>query len=91
MPSYKRPHDNIGQSSHGNHNNFGGNGIKGVSGRKLNLRHLKDAKACFKSPLKSYNSNKKLKHEKSTSGSKSYDSWNKANAKLIEDEFNKHR
>jgi hypothetical protein len=26
MPSYTRPHGNIGQSSHGSHNNFGGNG-----------------------------------------------------------------
>jgi len=31
MPSYKRPHGNIGQSNHDNHNNFGGNGSKGAS------------------------------------------------------------
>jgi len=92
MLSYKRPHDSIriSQSSHGIHSSFGGDGSKGASGNTLNWGHLKDAKADFKSPLKSYNSDKKVKHEKATSGSKSYDSWNKAaKAKLTEDEFNK--
>jgi ribosomal protein L14E/L6E/L27E len=91
MPSYKRHIGIIGQSSHGNHNAFGGNGSKGASDHKLNWGHLKDAKASFKSPLKSYNFDKKVKHEKATSGSKSYDSWNKAKAELTEDEFNKRR
>jgi hypothetical protein len=59
MPSYKRPHGSIGQSSHDNHNSFGGNGSKGAYGNKLFWRHLKDAKAYFKSLLKSYNSNNK--------------------------------
>ena len=54
--------------------------------------HLKDAKADFNSPLMSYNSDKKVKHEEDTSGSKSYDSWNKAKAKLTKDELNtRHR
>jgi hypothetical protein len=52
MPSYKRPHDSIGQSIHGSHINFGGNGSKDVIGSKFNRGHLKDAKADFKSPLK---------------------------------------
>jgi hypothetical protein len=60
-------------------------------GSKLTWGPLKDAKADFKSPLKSYNSDKKVKHEKATSGSKSYDLWNKAKAKLTQDEFNKRR
>ena len=91
MPSYKCPHGSIGQSSHGSHNSFGGNGSKGAFGSKLTWGHLKDAKADFKSPLKSYNSDKKVKHEKTTSCSKSYDSWNNAKAKLVEDEINKRR
>ena len=52
---------------------------------------LKDAKSNFKSPLKSYKSKTKFKHENTTLGFKSYDSWNKAKAKLTEDEFNKRR
>ena len=36
MPSYKRPHGCIGQSSHGSHNTFGGNGSTGASCSKLN-------------------------------------------------------
>ena len=59
MPSYKRSHGNIGQSNHGSHNCFGGNGSKGDSAIKLNWGHPKDAKADFKSPLKSYNPDKK--------------------------------
>ena len=35
MSLYKRPHGSIGQSSHGSHNNFGGNIIKGASGSNL--------------------------------------------------------
>ena len=91
MPPYTRSHGSFGQSSHGSHNSFGGNGVSGAFNSKLNWGHLKDAKADFKSPLKSYNSDKKVKHEKTTSGSKSYDSWNKAKTKLTEDEFNKSR
>jgi hypothetical protein len=48
MTSYKRPHGSIGQSSHDNHNSFGGNGIKGAFGSNLILGHFKDAKAHFK-------------------------------------------
>ena len=51
----------------------------------------KDAKADFKSPLKSFNSYKKVKYEKTITSSKSYDSWSKAKAKLTENEFNKCR
>jgi len=40
-------------------------------------------------PLKSFNYDKKLKYEKATPYSKSYDSWNKAKAKLTKDEFKK--
>ena len=88
MPSYKRPHGNIGQSCFGSHNSFGGNGSKCAFGCKLNWGHLKDAKAYLKIPLKSYNSDKKVKHEKTTSCSKCYDSWNKAKAKLTKGDFN---
>jgi len=91
MPSYGRPHGSIGQSTHGSHTNFGGNGSKGIFDSKLNWGHLKDAKADFKSPLKSYNSDEKANNEKTSSGSKSFDSWNKAKAKLTEDEFNRRR
>jgi len=59
MPSYKRPRGSISQSSHDIHRSFGDNGSRGASGSKLTLRHLKDAKGDFKSPLKSYNSNEK--------------------------------
>jgi len=59
MPPYKRSHGSIGQSSHGSHNNFGGNGSKGVFASKLNWGQRKDAKADFKSPSKSYNYDKK--------------------------------
>ena len=48
-------------------------------------------KSDFKSLSKPYNFDKKVKYEKSGSGSKSYDSWSKAKAKLTEDEFNKRR
>jgi hypothetical protein len=41
--------------------------------------------------LKSYNFDKTIKYEKAASGSKSYDSWNKAMAKLTKEEFNKRR
>ena len=41
--------------------------------------------------MKSFNPDKKIKYDKATSGSKSRDSWNKAKAKLTEDEFNKRR
>ena len=34
MPSYKRPHGIIGQSSHGSHGSFGGNENKGASNSK---------------------------------------------------------
>ena len=71
MPQYTRLHGNIVQISHGSHNSFGGNGSKGAFGSTLTWRHLKDAKANFKSPLKSYNYDKKVKHERATSGSKS--------------------
>jgi hypothetical protein len=91
MPSYKRFHGSISHGSHVNHNSFGGNGSKGAFGSKLAWGHLKDAKADFKSPLKSYNSDSKVKHEKATSGSKSYDFRSKAKAKLTKDEFNKRR
>ena len=56
MPPYKRSHDNIGQSGHGSHKRFGGNGSKGNSASRLNWGQSKDVKADFKSPLKSYNS-----------------------------------
>jgi hypothetical protein len=49
MSSYKRPHGNIGQSSHGKHISFGDNGIKGASNIKLSWGNLKDAKADFNS------------------------------------------
>ena len=91
MPPYNSSHGNIGQSNHGNHNNFGGNGSKGAFASKLNWGHPKDGKAYFKIPLKSYNSDTKIKYEKAALGSKSYDSWNKAKAKLTKDEFNKRR
>jgi hypothetical protein len=91
MPSYKCYHGITGQINYGSHNNFKGNERKGASGRKLNWRHLKDAKADLKSPSRSNYFDKKVKHEKTTSGSKSYDSWNKAKTKLTEDEFNKSR
>jgi hypothetical protein len=91
MPSFRRPHGSIGLSNHGSHNNFGGNGSQGASSSKLTWGHLKDAHSDFKSPSKSYVSDIKLKHEKATSGSKSYDSWNKAKAKLTDDKFNKRR
>ena len=44
---YTRSHDNIGQSSHGSRNNFGGNGSKGASTSKSNWGQHKDAKADF--------------------------------------------
>ncbi len=91
MPPYKRSHGSIGQSSHGSHNNFEGNGSKGASTCKSNWGQHKDAKADCKSPSKSYNFDKTNKYEKVASDSKSYDSWNKAKAKLTEDEFNKRR
>jgi hypothetical protein len=53
--------------------------------------HIKNAKADFKSQTKSYISEKKVNHERYTSGSKSHDSWSKAKVKLIDDEFNKRR
>ena len=58
MPPYTRSHGNIGQSNHGTHNNFGGNGSKGAFASKLNWGQTKDVKVDFKSPLKSYNSDK---------------------------------
>jgi hypothetical protein len=82
MPSYTRPHGIIGQNYHGSHNNLRGNGSKDAFGSKLPWGNLKDAKVDFKSPLKSYNFDKNVKHEKDTSGLKNYDSWNKAKAKL---------
>jgi len=91
MPSYKRSHGIIGQSSHNNQNSFRGNGSKGAAASKLNWGHPKDAKAVFKSPFKSFNSDQKIKYEEATSGFKIYDSWNKDKAKLTEDEFNKRR
>jgi len=90
-PPYKRSQGSIGQSSHGNHNNFGGNGSKGASATKSNWGQPKDVKANLKSPVKSCNSDKKIKYEKAASCSKSYDSWNKAKANLTENEFNKRR
>jgi len=74
MPSYKRPRGNIGQSSHGSHNNFGGNGSKNASSSKLLRGHLNDAKVDFKSPSKSHITDIKVKHEKAASSSKSYNS-----------------
>jgi hypothetical protein len=91
MPPYIRSHGRIGHISHGSHNSFGGNGSEGTSASKLNWGQPKDVKADFKSPLNLYNSDKKMKHEKAASGSKSYDSWNKARSKLTDDEFNKRR
>ena len=91
MPPYTRSHGSIGQSNHDIHNSFGGNGSKSAYASKLNWGHPKDAKVYFKTPSKSFNSAKKVKYEKATSCPKSYDSWNKANAKIIEDEFNKRR
>jgi hypothetical protein len=85
MPPYKRSHGSICQRSHGNHNNFGGNGSKADSASKSNWGQPKDMKVDFKSLSKSYISDKQFKYEKSASGSKSYDSWNKAKAKLAED------
>ena len=92
MPSCKRSHGSIGERSHGRHVSFRDNGSKGISNRKIIWGHLKDAKANFKSPYsKSYISDKKVKHERATTSSKSYDLWNKAKAKLTDDEFNKSR
>jgi hypothetical protein len=91
MPSYKRPQGGIDQSNHGSHNNFGGNRSKCAFGSKLNWGILKDTKADFKSPLKSYNSDNKVKHEEATSCSKNYDSRNKTKAKLTEDGLNTRR
>jgi hypothetical protein len=91
IPSYKRPHGSIGQGSHGIHNNFGGNVSEGASSSKTTWGHFKDAKEDFKSPSKSYIFDTKVKHERATSGSKSYESWKKAKAKLIDDDFNKCR
>ena len=91
MPPYKRSHDNIGQSNHGSHTNFGVNGSKGASASKSNWGQPKDVKANFKSPSKSYNSNKQIKYEKSGSESKNYDSCNNVKARLVDDEFNKRR
>jgi hypothetical protein len=90
-PSYKHHHGGIGQSIQGSHNNFVGNRSKGASSSKINWGHLKDEKSVFKSPLKSYNIDKKVNHKKATSGSRIYDSWNNAKAKFIEDDFNKRR
>jgi hypothetical protein len=67
MPPYTRSHGNIGQSSHGSHNNFEGNGSKGAFASKLNWGQPKDVKADFKSPLMSYNFDKKIKYEKAAS------------------------
>ena len=67
MSSNKRPHGSIGKSNHGNHGSFGGSGSKGASSSKITRAHLKDAKADFKSPSKSYTSHKEIKqHEKAT-------------------------
>jgi hypothetical protein len=65
MPPYKFSHGNIGQSSHGNHNNFGANGSKCASACESNWGQPKDAKEDLKSPSKSYNSYKKLSTRKS--------------------------
>jgi len=89
MPSYTRPHGSIGQSNHGNHKSFGGNGSKCAFGSKLTWGHLKDTKQTLKVLWSRTILIKK--HEKATSGSKSYHSWNKAKAKLTKDEFNKRR
>jgi len=72
MPPYKLPDGSISQSNHGS---FRGNGSKGAASSKITWGHLKDAKADFKSPSKSYISDKKLKRERViTTGSNSYDS-----------------
>jgi len=91
MPPYKRSHGSIGQNKHGSHNNIGGNGSESGSTSILNWGCPKDANVDFKSPSKSYIFDKKVECEKATSSSKSYDSWDKAKAKLTEDDFNKRR
>ena len=91
MSSYKRPHGIIGQISHDNHGSFGGNRSKGASNSKVTYGYLKDAKADLKIPSKSYIYEQNVKRERATSGSKSYDSWNKAKVKFNVDEFNKPR
>ena len=48
MPSYKRPFVSIGQSNHGSHIRFGGNGSKSASGNKSTRGHLKDTKQTLK-------------------------------------------
>ena len=59
MPSYKRSHGSIVQRRHDTHNCFGGSGSTSSFASKLNCGHPKDAKAHSKSPLKSFNSDKK--------------------------------
>jgi len=61
MPSYTRPHGNIGHNNHGTYGNFGNNGSKGAHGSKVFWGHPKDDKANFKSPSKSRISDKKAK------------------------------
>ena len=53
MPPYTRSHGSFGQSIHGSHSSFGGNGSKGTSVSKLNWGQPKDVKADIKSLLKS--------------------------------------
>ena len=47
MPPNKRSHGNNGQSSHGSHNNFGGNGSKVDSASKSNWGQSKDVNTYF--------------------------------------------
>jgi len=60
--SYKRPHGNIGQSSHVSHGNFGDNVNNSISGNRGSWGHPKNVKSYFKSSSKSHISGKKLKH-----------------------------
>jgi hypothetical protein len=88
MPSYKRPHGNIGHNNHNSYGSFGDNCSKGAFGSKVSWGHPKDAKADFKSSSKSQISAKKAKFGTYgfKSQSKNYNWWNKAKDKLTSHE-----
>jgi len=91
MPPYKRSHGRIGQSSHGSHNNFGGNGSKSAFGRKLNWGHSKDVKADFKSPRGLTFLTKKGSTRKLRRVLKATTRETRLRQKIIEDELHKRR
>jgi hypothetical protein len=47
MPSYMRPHGNIGHNSHGSYASFENHGSKGAYGIKVSCGHPKNAKTGF--------------------------------------------